>query len=101
MHPVVAAVTSIGTRACLLSRYGTRRESTGALMIPRLWSLDHCRGLDGCWTWGREAQHSWQLVRTSKGDVEGAAPTMLVVVELVRACLRQSGPWNDRRYYPL
>jgi len=79
MHPTVVAVTSIGTRACP-SRYGTRRESTGAVVIPQLWSLDYCRGLDGCWTQGRGAQHSWQLVRTSEGDVEGAAPTMLVVV---------------------
>jgi hypothetical protein len=85
MHPTVAAVASIGTRACLPSRYGTRRESTGAaVVIPQLWSLDHCRGLDGCWTQGREAQHSWQLVGTSEGDVEDAAPTMFVVV--AQAC---------------
>src|SRR6266576_3010035 len=85
MHPTVAAVASIGTRACLLSRYGTRRESTGAVVvIPHLWSLDHCRGLDGCWIQGREAQHGWQLVWTSEGDVEGVAPTMLVVV--AQAC---------------
>lgn len=82
MHPAVAAVASIGTRACL-SRCETRRESTGAVVIPRLWSLDRCRGLDGCWTQGREAQHSSQLVRTSEGDVEGAVttPTTLVVVD--------------------
>jgi hypothetical protein len=83
MHPTVVAVASIGTRACL-SRYGTRRESTGAVVIPQLWSLGYCRGLDGCWIQGREAQHSWQLVGTSEGDVEGAAPTMLVVV--AQAC---------------
>ena len=79
MHPTVAAVASIGTRACP-SRYGTRRESTGAVVIPHLWNLDHCRGLDECWTQGREAQHSWQLVRTSEGVVVGTAPTTLVVV---------------------
>jgi hypothetical protein len=81
MHPTVVAVASIGTRAYLLSRYGTRRESTGAaVVIPQLWSLDRCRGLDGCWIQGREAQHGWQLVRTSEGGAEDAAPTMLVVL---------------------
>ena len=87
MHPTVVDVASIGTRACLLSRYGTRRESTGAaVVIPHdLWSLNHCRELDGCWIQGREAQHSWQLVRTSEGVVEGAAPTMLVLV-VAQAC---------------
>src|SRR6266852_8247860 len=98
MHPTVAAVASIGTRACLLNRYGTRRESTGVVVVLRSWSLDHCRGLDGCWTEGREAQHGWQLVRTSEGDVESAAaPTMLVVVAHQACFERQSG---DRRIYP-
>ena len=86
MHPTVAAVVSIGTRVCPPSRYGTRRGSTGVAAILQLWSLDHCRGLDGCWTRGREAQRSWQLVRWSEGDVDGAAPMMLVVV--AQACLQ-------------
>src|SRR6267154_719271 len=92
MHLAVVGVASIGTRACL-SRYGTRQESMGAaVVIPHLRRLDHCRGLDECWTQGREAQHSWQLVRTSEGDVEGVAPTMLVVV--AQACF-EGNP--DRR----
>ncbi len=83
MHPTAAAVASTGTRACL-SRYGTHRESTDAVVIPCVCHLYHCRELGGCWILDREAQHSRQLVRMSEGGAEGGEPTMLFVA--AQAC---------------
>ena len=91
MHLIAAAAASTGTRGCL-SRVGTHRESTGAVVIRRLWDLDRGRGLDGCWTQGREAQHSWELAQTNERGAGGVEPTMSVV--LAQACFGPPGPQN-------